>query len=209
MQKFDILILKRNINDLLRDSGTTQQQLADALGMSQSNVSKALSEKDKKCFTVEQIFGIADFFGVSIDWLLGFETAQKMATGPRAIAAFVARLLESGTVKSAPVTIEEEVYQVVYNSHGFPDSEHEKREVTYNALYFPNYWYPNDTAKDDYELDELVQEMFQCGNENRNPPLNTFLEKYLAILPLYRKQQLSEEPYRVVLKDYLEQLSET
>ena len=84
MQKFDILILKRNINDLLRDKGTTQQQLADALGMSQSNVSKALSEKDKKCFTVEQIFGIADFFGVSIDWLLGFETAQKMATGPRA-----------------------------------------------------------------------------------------------------------------------------
>ena len=210
MQKFDIDILKRNINSLLKNKGVTQQQLADALGMSQSNVSKALSEREKKCFTVEQIFGIADYFGVSIDWLLGFETALKMATGPRAIAAFIARLLESGAVKSAPVTIEEEIYKVVYNDHGFPDSDHEKREVTYNALYFPNYWYPNDIAKDDFELDELVQEMFQCGNENdKNVHLNSFLEKYLAILPLYRRQQMSEEPYRIVLKDYLQKLTET
>ena len=44
MQKFDILILKRNINSLLKNKGVTQQQLADVLGMSQSNVSKALSE---------------------------------------------------------------------------------------------------------------------------------------------------------------------
>ena len=55
MQKFDIDILKRNINSLLKNKGVTQQQLADALGMSQSNVSKALSEREKKCFTVEQI----------------------------------------------------------------------------------------------------------------------------------------------------------
>ena len=209
MQKFDIDILKRNINGLLKNKGITQQQLADVLGMSQSNVSKALSEKDKKCFTVGQIFGIADHFGVSIDWLMGFETAQKMATGPRAIAAFMAALLERGTLKSTPVKIEEEVYTVVYNSHGFPDSEHEKREVQYHGLYFPNYWYPSDTAGDEYEMEELIQEMFQDGNENRNCFLNTFLEKYLAILPLYRKKQLSEEPYRLVLKDYLNQLEET
>lgn len=209
MQKFDIDILKRNINGLLKNKGITQQQLAEALGMSQSNVSKALSEKDKKCFTVEQIFEIADYFGVTIDWLMGFETAQKMATGPRAIAAFIATLLESGTLKSTPVKIDEDVYRVVYNSHGFPDSAHKKQEVTYNALYFPNYWYPNDTAKDEYEMEELIQEMFQCGNENRNSILNSFLEKYLAILPLYRTKQLSEEPYRVVLKDYLEQMDET
>lgn len=209
MQKFDIDILKRNINDLLRNKGMTQQELADVLEMSQSNVSKALSEKDKKCFTVEQIFGIADYFGVTIDWLMGFETAQKMATGPRAIAAFVATLLERGTLKSTPVKIEEDVYSVVYNSHHYPDSAHEKKEITYNAFYFPSYWYPNEIAKDEYELEELVQEMFQCGNENKNVHLNTFLEKYLAILPLYKQQQISEEPYRIVLKDYLEKLSET
>ena len=209
MQKFNIDILKGNIRDLLKNNGVTQQQLADVLGMSQSNVSKALNEKDSKCFTVEQIFGIANYFSVSIDWLMGFETAQKMAIGPRAIAAFVAALLEKGLLKSIPVTIEEDVYTVVYNSLGFPDSENEQQEVTYNALYFPNYWYPKDTAKDDFELERLGDEIIQSGNQNRNCFLNSFLEKYLAILPLYRKQQLSEEPYRLILKDYLNQLEET
>lgn len=210
MQKFDVNILKQNVNDLLQNNHVTQQQLADAIGSIQSNVSKALSLKDKKCFTVEQIFAIADYFGVSIDWLVGYETAQKKAVGHKAIAAFLAELLESGTLKSTPVTIEEDVYKVVYNSHGFPDSENEKQNITYNALYFPNYWYPNDYIKgdDDVAAEELMQEIFQCGNDSKNPPINNFLEKYLAILALFNKGQISEEPYRIVLKDYLAQLGE-
>ena len=73
MPIFDQNILKRNIKELLKNKNITQQQLAQTIGMSQSNVSKALSEGDKKCFTVEQIYSIADHFGVSIDWMLGYE----------------------------------------------------------------------------------------------------------------------------------------
>ena len=206
---FNIDILKRNVYDLLRNNHITQEQLADVIGSNQSNVSKALSLKDKKCFTVEQIFSIANYFGVSIDWLLGYETAQKKSIGHRAIATFLAEMLEKGIMKSAPVTIEEDVYEMFYNSHGFPDSHNEKRSITYNALYFPNYWYPSDYSNDEHEMEDLLHEIFQCGNESANFPLNKFLEKYLAILTIYKKGQISEEPYRIVLKDYLDQLNES
>jgi len=49
----DILI--RNITQLMKDNGITQEKLADILGMSQPNVSKALSLRDKKCFTLDQV----------------------------------------------------------------------------------------------------------------------------------------------------------
>ena len=209
MQKFDVLILKRNINDLMRNKGIKQQQLAAVIGMSQSNISKALSEKDKKCFTVEQIVSIADYFGVSIDWLLGFKTAQKMETSPRGIAAFVAKLLESGIARSTRGTIPEVVFESYLNSHGFQDSRQENRKIEYPMLYFPNYWYPQDITDDEFEQDELMLEAQQTGNETKNVALNSFLDKYLAILDLYKKKQLSEEPYQIVLKDYLSQLEET
>lgn len=56
MQKFNVDILKQNISTLMKNEGVKQQELADIIGMSQSNISKALSLKEKKCFTVEQIF---------------------------------------------------------------------------------------------------------------------------------------------------------
>jgi transcriptional regulator with XRE-family HTH domain len=50
----------------MKANNITQQKLSKILGMSQSNVSKALSLNDKKCFTLNQVVGIADHFGVSI-----------------------------------------------------------------------------------------------------------------------------------------------
>ena len=44
MSNYDNDILIQNVRKLMEDNNITQQQLADILGMSQSNVSKALSE---------------------------------------------------------------------------------------------------------------------------------------------------------------------
>ena len=66
MSFYNTDILIRNITQLMKDNGITQEKLADILGMSQPNVSKALSLRDKKCFTLDQVVGIAEHFGVSI-----------------------------------------------------------------------------------------------------------------------------------------------
>lgn len=207
MSKFNQDILKRNIKELLKNKGMTQQQLANTIGMSQSNVSKALNEGDKKCFTVEQIYSIADHFGVSINWMLGYETAERITTGPRAIGAFLAELLSAKDAKCAPVKIHDTVYAIDYDPrNGYPDYKVLEQDNTYLAIYFPNYWDPRESAKTEEEFAELYSEATQCGNDTRNIPLNIFLQKYVSILKVFQDKQISDEAYKIVLRDYLSQL---
>lgn len=209
MSKFNQDILKRNIRELLKNKSMTQQQLADAIEMSQSNVSKALSEGDKKCFTVEQIYSIADHFGVSIDWMLGYNTAERILTGPRAVGAFFAELLSTRAAKCTPAEIHEKVYTIDYNSRdGHYESKVLEQDNTYLAIYFPNYWDPHESATTEEEFRELHSEAEQCGNDTRNIPLNEFFQKYVSILKVFQDKQISEEAYKIVLRDYLSQLRE-
>ena len=76
MPQLNIFILKGNVRRLLELSSMTQQQFADIVGMSQGNVSKALNPENKKCFTIDQIFIISQYFGVSIDQLVGNDCAN-------------------------------------------------------------------------------------------------------------------------------------
>lgn len=208
MTNFDLGMLKQNIKLLLRNNGMTQQQLAEVLGMSQSNVSKALNEDEKKCFTVEQIYTIAEHFQVSIDSLFGRVNGEKLSGGQRTLAALIAALLNDGTAKSTNITAEDVVYKlrVTYPKQ----SRYRDSEVhSYNAIYFPNYWDPSNKSADDDERKRLSNEASQYGNESGNAPLNAFLQKYIDILRVYKDGQISKEAYEIVLKDYLGQLPET
>ncbi len=49
----------------------TQEELGKITGLSQPNVSKRLSEKDKSCFSFIQLLAIEDYFEVSLDSLIG------------------------------------------------------------------------------------------------------------------------------------------
>lgn len=78
--------------------------------MSQPNVSKALSLRDKKCFTLDQVVGIADHFGVSIDQLVGNTAPKSLETGPRAVARFLTGVLESHDARYTTIEVEEGVF---------------------------------------------------------------------------------------------------
>ena len=71
--KSNILILKKNIEELRREKELTQQELADIAGTTQERVSKVLSSSDSEseCFTIQQLISIAKCLNVSIDDLLG------------------------------------------------------------------------------------------------------------------------------------------
>lgn len=207
MPKFNNNILKQNIKSLLKNKNITQQQLAHTIGMSQSNVSKALSEGDKKSFTVEQIYSIADHFEVSIDWMLGYETAARNAKGLRAIGAFLAELLSARNARCTPIEIHDTVYSIDYHPrNGHHSINVLEQDNTYLAIYFPNYWNPHELANTEEEFDVLYAEATQLGNETRNIPLNLFIQKYVEILKVFQNNQISEEAFHIVLNDYLSQL---
>ncbi len=64
----EILIAER-IKDLMKENGLNQVQLAYKIGVKQNTVSTWLSDKKEPC--INSLWLLADFFNVSIDYLVG------------------------------------------------------------------------------------------------------------------------------------------
>ena len=163
--------------------------------MSQSNVSKALSLKDKKCFTLEQTCNIADHFKVSVDWLVGKRTAYTAANN-REIAEMLVTLIESGAVSFDKINMTERFYP--------PDSQYVNSdphdvEMQYPALFFRNYWTPDSNDVDGTQSIEIQA----FGNTTNNYEINEFLQKFIQIYTVFKRGELFEETYRAVVRDYL------
>ena len=195
MQYFDVDILKRNVRILMEQHGTKQEDLADHLNMSQSNVSKALSLKDKKCFTLEQTCRLSDYFKVSVDYLVGKRTAYSAANN-REIAEMLVTLIESGAVSFSEVSMTEHVYNP--QNEGYTHEEEDIDRV-YPSLYFRDYWTPKPFDEDGSQFFEL--QVF--GNATNNYAINEFLRKFIQIYTVYKRGELFEETYKAVVQDYL------
>lgn len=207
MSNFDKDILIENILKLMKDKHITQQQLAEKLGMSQPNISKALSKNDKKCFTLDQVIGISKFFKVSVDQLIGNQQrASAIATSPRTTATFISELLAHEDAKLIPYEVEEEVFEIEFDDF-YPSTKHEIRKVIYPAIYLPSYWEVPSKVTSETEA-EARDEAIQCGNDTRMLPVNDFLNRFTELHALYQKKQLSEETYRVVINELLSHLRE-
>ena len=162
MPNYNIDILIQNVRKLMEDNNITQQQLADILDMSQSNVSKALSASDKKNFTLDQVAGIAKHFQVSIDMLVGNYHAQDRDIKPRAICEYLVRLIEHDDIKVFCHPVEEDIYSIDYDPRTYEQScTHEKKTVNYDAFYFPAYVCANATYRFQASLDLLEACPFQ------------------------------------------------
>lgn len=196
MGKFSVNTLKRNVNALMKKHGTKQGELAQFLEMSQPNVSKALNTDDKKCFTLEQTFNIADYFNVSIDYLVG-KRASRSAENNREIAELLASLIESGAVTFSEKEITEPVYlpETPYQAASYSE---EKKE--YPALLFREYWTPKRDNPDGDEDFELLSK----GNSTNNDRINYFLKRMKKLYDLYINDDCDGKTYEALVQSYLD-----
>lgn len=211
MSKFNRDILNQNIEIQLKKKNINKSKLAEILGMSQPNVSKALNPNEKKCFTLEQVINIADYFNVTIDSLIGSPKTDTIvsANNPRDIAAFLAQCIENEKATVSEYSVEETVFVEDYDPRElFCNYKQTTQEVRYPILYFSDYWSPSLISETDEEYAELQQEAFQCGNQTGNVPINNFLRHFLQIHTLYKKGELAEETYRTVVQDLLNHVPE-
>ena len=206
MQNYDNDILLQNIKKLMTDNGITQAALADILGMSQSNVSKALSSNDKKNFTLDQLAGISKHFKVSIDVLIGNQQVIERDLSPRAVAEYFVRLIEQGDVEIIKHPVEEEIFEPYYDYQLREPAYHQyKKNIEYYAFYFPAYWHMP-SGLDYEEESEMFAEMTQTGNDTIHCKTNTFFRHFLEIYNLYKQKALEEDTYRTVITDLLSHL---
>lgn len=208
MSHFDRDILVENINKLLKEKNVNKTELAKILDMSQPNVSKALNPKEKKCFTISQVFDLARHFHVSIDELVGNRRGMNSSISPRSTAAFITKLVENHDAEFIPYTRTEHIYTPKYDDQdGIPYSTQEDKEVTYPTILFPSYWYP-DTEGDYDDICEQQSEAEQVGNDTSMLAVNTYLERFQEIFNIYEKGDLSKETYDAVIADLLSHLRE-
>jgi len=209
MSNYDNDILIENISKLMKDNNITQAALAEILGMSQSNVSKALSTSDKKNFTLDQIVGIAKHFKVSIDSLVGNQSGKNRDVSPRAVAEYFVRLIEEDYIKIFEYPIEEDIYEEPdYNpSTDTLQTSFRQDTINYNAFYFPSYWHiPKDI--DNESGYEMQCEIEQCGNATLHAQTNVFFHHFLKIYSIYKTKALDEDTYRAVVASLLNNLSD-
>ena len=64
----EVLIIQR-INELLKSEGLNQSKLANRIGVNQSTVCNWLNGKKEP--SIESLWKLADFFDVSVDYLIG------------------------------------------------------------------------------------------------------------------------------------------
>lgn len=73
--------------------------------MSQPNFNHVIHNTGGKRFAIEQIFDIAHYFGVSIDWLMGNQGGSAIAA--KSAAEFITRAVLCGAAKLTPYSFEE------------------------------------------------------------------------------------------------------
>lgn len=208
MANYESEILIKNIRKLMENNKVNQSALADILGMSQSDVSKALNPSDKRSFTLDQVAGIAKHFNVSIDSLLGINEETECNLSPRAVAEFFVHLIEHEYVKVIKHPVEEEIYEpYVDEMEGRFDYKHYNETVNYNAFYFPSYWQIPDGLGYEEER-QLHAEATQCGNDTLHQQTNRFFRQFLQIFSIYKQKALEEDIYRTVVADLLSHLRE-
>lgn len=126
----DILI--EHIEALMRERNISQADIIRGTGIPQPQMSKALNRTKGNRFTFEQTIAIADFFDVSIDYLVGRKLDQPSSEklSNKEICKILMQLIESGVIDYIDQTIEEDKYLAVnYPTNGYP-YEYKKENST-------------------------------------------------------------------------------
>ena len=66
---FDAKVFADNVRALRTSRGLSQDDLAAALGVTKTFVSDI--ERSRRTTTIEKLIALADYFDVSLDWLVG------------------------------------------------------------------------------------------------------------------------------------------
>lgn len=189
----DILI--QNINDLMTNNSITQKKLGEILGMSQPNINHALNPNNKKCFTLDQVIGIANHFNVSIDFLVG-NTPKKSpneSISNKDICSFLMSLIEHDIVSCLDISPTEIHFEKEPCEHTY-DSQFAKRKgpITYKAFYFSKFYQFEDWSADNFA--DFEEEYFHTGNLlDKNDEINDFLSYFFKLYDLLKNNKLERK----------------
>lgn len=115
-----------------------QKELAEIIGCTQSKISGLLSRRGTKNFTVEELCSLADYFHVSVDYLLGRDDIKDRRSGseeditPRKLCETLSRAIDT----AFPWTLTHIEIEEMRPMEADAFFHVEKKSVQYPAIYF-------------------------------------------------------------------------
>ncbi|KXB60877.1 helix-turn-helix domain-containing protein [Lachnoanaerobaculum saburreum] len=202
-------ILVKNIEMLMQNKNMIPADLIRETGISQSQVSKALSRTQKTQFTFEQIWTIADYFKVSIDYLVGRKPTAAITeqSSNKEICKVLIQLIESDVVTYVDMNVEEDMYEEVIPPNDNSPYELKRGTNPYKMFYFSNYINPDVEGLDEVSLGELSLDFLISGNYNqKSNEINDFIDYFLKLYDLYKHNKLKREFFDQAISDRLDNL---
>ena len=209
MDKKNYDILLENVEMLMRDKNINQATLIRETGIPQPQMSKALNRAVKNQFTFEQIITLADYFKVSIDFLIGrkpvTESTERFSN--KEICKTLMQLIENKIISHMDVTpteiyFVEEPPQMPYD----PPYARKTGPVAYTGFYFSKYFQFEDWTQEDFA--DFSDEYFFNGNIlEKNEEINNFLKYYFQLSKLLKNGDMPKEIFDQAIADRLDRLS--
>ncbi len=200
------------IEALMEENKINQATLAREIDIGPALLSKCLSRKGNNYFGIDTLIRISDYFKVSVDHLLGRSTI-KAGEKPRSnadICRQLVNLMSTSTVNIINATVEENTYQPNKAEADNPEKSfrYEKKKNPYKMFYFSNYR-PLPDMKDMNKSEKKKVESELNANGLYHPKrieINAFIEYYLKLLNLYKKDDLPRAFFEQAIEDRLNQM---
>ena len=151
---------------------------------------------------------MADYFGVSIDYLVGNRQISSTVTeSPRKIAELLIHLFEGGLIKADTISADEWIMSPMFdieNQESYMNGRYQTSE--HPCIYFMNYYDP--MIGPFSELTEVEKKYSPLGDGFITPmyDINSFIPKFLEIFKLHSSLQISDDIYAKIINEFLNDL---
>ena len=185
------LTIIEKIEALMDEHKVNQATLAREINIGQAQLSKCLNRKGNNYIGIDTLIRISDYFRVPVDHLLGrttFNSGSK-ARSNTDICRNLVNLSETNSVNILSGIVEENVCLPGKESDENPTHQNkcEKKKNTYKMFYFSNF-------EDDGQY------------HPKGIEINAFIEYYLKLRELNKKNDLPKAFFEQAIEDRLNQM---
>lgn len=206
------LTIIESIEALMEENRINQATLAREINIGPAQLSKCLNRKGNNYVGIDTLIRISDYFKVPVDHLLG-RSAGTLPEKPRSnadICRQLVNMIETNTVNMIIGAVEEDTYQPNKDSADDPAKSfrYEKKKNPYKMFYFSNYRpLPDMKHMNKSEKKNVESELAANGLYHpKRIEINAFIEYYLKLRDLYKKDDLPLAFFEQAIEDRLNQM---
>ena len=200
------------IEALMEENKINQATLAREINIGPAQLSKCLNKKGNNYVSIDMLIRISDYFKVPVDHLLGRSTIRipEKSQSNADICRQLVSLIETNTVNVLNGVVPEDTYQPNKDKTADPavSYQYEKKKNPYKMFYFSNYLplpdmkYMNKTEKRKVESELNSNGLYYP----KRIEINAFIEYYLKLRDLYKKDDLPRPFFEQAIEDRLNQM---